>query len=379
MRTDFQNFIDAVSSVIFAKEVGVADIDCDTLCKLARSHNMSNIIFAFLKQHPQTDPEWMAAHERWIDLLQYKHLMQKQEYAAVTALLQENRIRYMPLKGILLMGLYPDASMREMSDIDILVDRENLSRVKDLLTLRGYTFAHKGHHDVYTKEPGICFEVHETAVDRQRETGVDAYFEDAWRLATQDGFAYGLTPENEYIYLMTHFYGHFHQGGSGVRTVLDIYLYRKKYNLDFAYINAVFEKYGLQKFAENISDLAEVWFSEKEATPLLEELGEYILTSGTYGKIDRLHLDLCRTDTDKIGNIWSTVKRKLFLNKKEINIRYPWSKHILLMPIAYLNRMFDVVIHHRKEATDWVREFQALDNTKVKEHKKRMKRFGVRI
>ena len=47
--------------------------------------------------------------------------------------------------------------------------------------------------------------------------------------------------------------------------------------------------------------------------------------------------------------------------------------------MAYIVRVFDVAINHNKEVHHWVNEFKTMDNTKLKEHKERMQRFGVRI
>lgn len=378
MRKDFESFINVINNVIFNKKIETADINFDAVRSLAKSHSMSAVVFEFIKKRFGTDSAEYAACEKQSDLLDYGHIIRKKEFEALSAQLDKSQIRYMPFKGILLMELYPNASLREMSDIDILVDRESLGAVKELLTARGYSFEHKGHHDVYRKEPGICFEIHEVMVDKQRDTGLDEFFKDPWSLAEADGNKYRLTAENEYIYLMTHLYGHFHQGGIGVRTVLDVYLYAKAHKLDFDYIDKAFEEYGLTRFAGNITALSEAWFSEGRSEPLLDELGEYIMTSGTYGRISRLNKDLSRTDISKTKNICNTLKRKLFLSKKEINTRYPWSEHTLLLPAAYIGRLLDVIINHRKEAGTWLNELASANGAELKAHKERMRRFGVR-
>ncbi len=316
MRKDFRDFINVINNVIFDKEIETAGIDLDKIRTLAKSHSMRSVVFEFIKKQYGADSEMYAACERQNDLIAYGHIVRQKEFEAVSAQLKKEQIRYMPLKGILLAELYPNASLREMSDIDILVDRGNMSSVRKLMTERGYSFEHKGHHDVYRKEPGICFEIHETVLDKQRDTGLDRFFADPWSLAESDGIEYRLTRENEYIYLMTHLYGHFHQGGIGVRTVLDVYLYEKKHKLDFDRINRVFEEHGLAKFVNNIRTLSETWFSGAKPEPLTEELGEYIMTSGTYGKISRLNKDLFDTDISKAKNISNMLKRKLFLSKR---------------------------------------------------------------
>lgn len=379
MRKDFQDFVNIINNVIFDKEIEASDIDFEKMYLLAKSHNMCTILFCFIKKQLGTESDIYKTYEHKSDLLGYKYVIQEREYEALCTLLQDKEIRYIPVKGTILKKLYPSSEMREMSDIDIFLDKEVMPAVNEYLIKHGYAFEHKGHHDVYRREPGICFELHETLIDRQRNTGFDKYFENPWQLSRYSEGRYMLTPENEFIYLMAHLYGHFHQGGSGIRTVLDIYLYKEKNRLDFEYISRVFEQNGILQFADNIISLADVWFAGAEATQITEELGAYMMTSGTYGRIERLKLDLSSADSSKMKNILCTVKRKLFLNKKELNIRYPWSKRLILLPIAYLVRAGDAVINHSKEVHCWINEFKTMDNTEVKEHKKRMQRFGVRV
>ena len=380
MRKEFEDFVSVINNVIFDKSIDVKSIDLEKTYLLAKSHNMRTIFFAFVKKHFAHDSKIFAKHEREYDLLNYKHVLQCKEYAELCLELKRKNIRYIPFKGILLKDLYPSPSMREMSDVDVLADKNNLSPIKDFLIRRRYSFEHKGHHDVYTKDPGLCFEIHEALIDKQRNTGFDKYFEDPWKMTIGvESESARLSPENEFIYLLAHLYGHFHQGGTGVRSILDIYLFKQKHQLDFSYIRSVLEKNGILEFSENILKLSDVWFSDTSPTALSDELGEYVITSGSYGTIERMTLDLSNSDSSKTKNIYKTVKRKLFLNKNEIQKRYPWAKNILLFPIAYLARAFDIMTKHNKEAKHWLNEFKSMDEKKLKEHKERMRRFGANL
>jgi hypothetical protein len=57
----------------------------------------------------------------------------------------------------------------------------------------------------------------------------------------------GLEPEDFYIYQMGHLYKHYSKGGSGIRSVLDTYIYLKRYEdiLDRGYLDKEFEKMGI--------------------------------------------------------------------------------------------------------------------------------------
>lgn len=378
MRKEFRIFTDMINNVIFGKEFNHSGVNCEMLYRIAKSHGMSSVFFSFLKMNFGEESEFYKAYERRNDLINYNYIFRNLEYEAFSDFLKRENIRYIPLKGMVLKNLYPYPELREMSDADIFIDEEYASAVKEFLIRNGYGFEHKGHHDVYKKEPGICFEIHETLIDRQRGSGFDEFFSVPWNLSEHSGCEYRLTPENEYIYLIAHFYGHFRLGGIGIRSVLDIYLYKNKYCLDFEYINSVFEQYGILEFSGNILKLADVLFSGEDTDELTEELGEYIFSSGTYGKTERLNLDLSSSGLSMKENVKKTVIRKLFLNRKEINIRYPWSENKILLPVAYGLRIWDVLVNHGKEIKTWYKSFRTMDAAKLNAHKARMIRFGVR-
>ena len=60
---------------------------------------------------------------------------------------------------------------------------------------------HKGHHDVFHRDPFISVEVHESVLDHQRETGLDTYFAPPWQLTDGNGFEYNFDPSDNYIFL----------------------------------------------------------------------------------------------------------------------------------------------------------------------------------
>ncbi len=68
-----------------------------------------------------------------------------------------------------------------------------------------------------------------------------AYYEDIKKRLIRDGkhaFAYHFTDNDFYIYFITHAYKHYSGSGTGVRTLVDCYIYNKKKGelLDYDYI-----------------------------------------------------------------------------------------------------------------------------------------------
>ena len=372
MRKEYEDFISVIRETVFS--IGTTDLsatELNNLKSLFLSHKMYTIYMAYIKKR-------FAKTSQYGDILAYRHLMQKNEYKKLCAELEKKSIRYMPLKGIAISDIYPEGIIREMTDIDIYADKENFEIIKDIFLKNGYIFEHRGHHDVYVRNDiSVCFEIHETIVDKQRDTKTDEFFKNPCMLAKKSGFCYRLTSENELIYLIAHYFGHFHQGGAGVRGVLDIYLYEKCFDIDNKYVDEILERYKLKDFYDNIRQLGKVWFENKKIDTLSNELGEYIISSGAFGITERLNLDLSSCNKSRAENIKLMLRRKLFLPQNEIIRRYPWAKTKMLLPIAYAKRVVSVIKNNRNEIADWYTGFKGANTKRISEQKKRMKRFGA--
>ena len=68
----------------------------------------------------------------------------------------------MPLKGCILKEMYPDFSMRQMADNDILFDEKFRSAIRQYFIDHQYTVVSylQVNHDAYEKPPVLNFEMH---------------------------------------------------------------------------------------------------------------------------------------------------------------------------------------------------------------------------
>ncbi len=382
MRKVYEDFIYLIRCVLDGESA--QDFLCEdfgALLHIAKDHNMSNIIFYALRDNRNVPQEIGKELSELHNLVVYKSVNQRIAEQELKRLMSESHIRHMFLKGFTVNVLYPSSDMREMSDLDVLVDVSQLENVNRLLTSHGYKFeGHKGHHDVYSKEPLVSVEIHETALDHNRETGLDSYFSDIWSVAESDGVEYKLNINDNYIFLMGHLLGHFRQGGTGVRTVMDIGLYLKEYKdvMDWTYINEVFTRYCVLEVMNNVADLAKAWFLDGERTDLLDEMGEYVFDSGSYGRVSNMMMSIAEEDSTKTGSIIKSVKRKLFIPATEMRRRSRLiDKCPILLPFGYVCRAFKILFGHFKELRWWIKGAQKTDSQAIKKHKEKMKRFGV--
>ena len=83
--------------------------------------------------------------------------------------------------------------------------------------------------------------------------------------------------------MIAHESKHYSAGGTGLRSVLDTYVFLSKVSLDMEYVEAEAEKLGIRDFEKENRSLAMRLFGGGELTAADREMLEYILSSGTYG------------------------------------------------------------------------------------------------
>ena len=105
-----------------------------------------------------------------------KVILFDRERAEIFSYMDEQRIWHMPLKGVILKEFYPSIGMRQMSDNDILFDKDYAKQIRDYMISRGYEVEvfEQGNHDVYEKEPVYNFEMHTSDANRHRAGAVQA-------------------------------------------------------------------------------------------------------------------------------------------------------------------------------------------------------------
>ena len=230
MKKLYEDYIFLVRTVLEGGRADDFSGDFEKLLELAREHNMTNILWYALRKNRNVPTNIVTELQGSHNMLMFKCANQKMTRGELENLFSSAGIKHIFLKGADVAQLYPSEDMREMADIDVYADLDSHEKIKEVLTQAGYSFeGHKGHHDVFHRDPFISVEVHESVLDHQRETGLDTYFVPPWQLTDGNGFEYNFDPSDNYIFLMGHLFGHFHQGGVGARFFADMALYMKKY------------------------------------------------------------------------------------------------------------------------------------------------------
>jgi len=341
-------------------------LNLEELYRLSKFHSLDALVGMMVKQTGMSVP---GSWEEKILKAVRKNLLFDVERTKLLAFFEEKGIWYMPMKGILLKDLYPEVGMRQMADNDILFDDAFTSDVQEYMESQGYSAEHVGrsNHDVYKKAPVYNFELHRALYGEfHPQEWVTYYANVKERLVRTEGTSYGyhFTDEDFYVYMVTHEYKHYKGSGTGLRSLLDVYVYLKEkaQQMDFTYIQKECEVLGIAAFERQGRSLcqkvfgASEWNNKEELERLLNaeelEMLLYYLTSGVYGtegrRIENTVQELKKEKKSfpKLHYLWKRLFPGASVYKRYFSLaeRYPW-----LLPVGWFKRTFSVVFRKKSK------------------------------
>lgn len=211
----------------------------------------------------------------------------------VLAAMEEAGIWYMPLKGVILKDMYPRYGMRQMGDNDILFDPARRADVRTIMEKLGFSVVEyeKDNHDIYFKKPVSNFEMHVYLIDGQLNNQLMTYYLNVKDRLLKDEdnlYGYHFSDNDFYLFLLAHEYKHYMQGGTGLRSLLDIYVYlkQKRNEMDWDYIRQETEKMGMADFEPLNRSLSMHLFGEESLTESEKRMYDYMLSSGAHGTVE---------------------------------------------------------------------------------------------
>lgn len=273
------------------------------------------------------------------------------EREEILSFLRENHIWYMPMKGLVLRELYPDPVLREMCDNDILYDAAGYKVLNKFMLERGYKveFDNENNHvDEYRMLPYYNFEMHKRFFMANHDSWCEYYSDMNKFLIPVSEYEYKLSDEDFYIYMMLHAYKHYEEGGTGLRTLIDCYLFNQKKGdkLDRKYIRSETKKLQIRRFEKAMRELSRKLFEGKEEvlTETEENMFLYILSSGTYGT-DEHRIEKELREQSK----WKYYCRRLFPDLQWYKGNAPFCyKHRWAIPFYCIYRIVDRGIRHKE-------------------------------
>ena len=349
----------------------LAQVDPEKLYIMCQFHCLTAMVAVALRSAGIRSPQWEEEHVKAVR----KSILLAAERRKLCEFLEQNGIWYLPLKGIVLESMYPEIGMRQMADNDILYDKTARDKVRAFLTANGYqaiSFG-KSHHAVYQKPPVYHFEMHVSLYPAGREKRIEAYYANPERLLRKDaGHRFGchMTAEDFYLYMIAHTHKHATGCGTGLRALLDIYVYlqQKSEVLDWTYLTAELRQLGLSEFEQQMRQLSLRVFSAVELPALSADERKQLescLISGAYGTvqqgIQRQMQAYCAGETG--GTKWHYLVQRVFPPRAVCQARFPALKRYpFLLPVCWVIRLVQAVITQRKHLLLELRCFKELRN-----------------
>ncbi len=321
--------------------IALTDSELSRIYNILNNQDLAHLVGYLLQENnalPQGDIGVKFADSVFKAIFRYER--NNYELERIMSAFEESGIPFIPMKGAVIKDLYPLPWMRTVSDIDILIKKEDIKMASDVLGERlGFFSTAYGTPDVsFENKSQVHLELHYCLVEENEFPEIANVTKEAWAEAEPvEGYnyRYAMSDEMFYFYNIAHMYKHFKYGGCGIKPFLDTYVFTKKTPENTEKRNELLEKGGILRFNKGIVKACKVWFEGENSDPMTNTLKEYILNGGLYGSM---------TNKAAMNKITHRQDNKGFLEKlwkpySELKFWYPaLEKHKILLPFYQLKR-----------------------------------------
>lgn len=340
--------------------------DLDRLFAFCQRHTITAMVAMALERYWKGNPPDPAQEKQWKqakDKAIRKNILLNAERERILKDLEEMGCWYLPLKGILLQHDYPRFGMRQMSDNDILIDEAMQNAVHSYMCSNGYQVEdyHIGNHDAYMKPPVYNFEMHWRLFGQDDTVGKDYYTGREKELLVKDAgnrYGYHMTWEDFYIYMTSHAYKHYDKRGTGLRSLVDVYVFLDRHGdaLDWSYTEGELAKIGISDFEAQCRKLGEALFRQPRKTPELSDGDRKsllpFLQAGTYGTQEQAVENALKRmggESYGAGTKLRYLLRRMFPPLETVLEGRPeLKKQKWKIPLVYIRRIFSALFTNRK-------------------------------
>lgn len=332
-------------------------LDWNYIYKLCKFHRIDNII-GYLSNEQINMPEDIYKQFRLaMQKGKVREVNQSFELQVIQEKFEEYEIENIPLKGSILKYYYPSSDMRFLTDLDILFKDEKTELVKQVLSEMNYQIHELGgHHDVYIKKPYMTVEMHRSCYCDNDV--LNKLFDTIWQRCVKvdnSEYAYEMTIDDFYLFMVGHMAKHFKYGGIGIRMLLDFIVFENKLEAkcNRSYIELNLKNAGLLTFEKRIKELLNNCLNDNYKFEN-DDLINCIINSGAYGTIqNNLNNQILKNGNKTSRIIKNRIKMLfeiVFPSLKNMKIKYTYlNKFPFLLPVAWIYRGVVKIIFGRSE------------------------------
>ena len=373
-----EQLIKIINSTIHSKKVKFDKdevINWDELLEEAREHSVTSLIYPSINKSNIINSLDKDKLNSLKEQIFYSNINQVKHIKQTVAILKELRMRNIDaivLKGLVVRSLYPNPDLRTMSDADIIVHREDLSKLTEVLLSMNYVKTkhedEHGTHIVFNKL-NSCIEVHWTLLNEDFFKGDKLFEQNLWnntmKIEIGDTEALSLSWEDLAVHLCIHMASHFSHKGFGVRQLCDLVLVvEKKYDeINWVSFNEKIRACKIEKFTAAIFNVCRKLFNmnipqelssiykvdEKTLNLLIDDIFE----SGVFGNKNinnmfgrELAFDKGMENGSNRIRVMGRFIRLLFPPISEMNDKYNYAKRYkILAPVAWIHHLFEGIFN----------------------------------
>lgn len=363
-----RQIVEFIKSAINGKQINidkVKDTDWEEIINLLREHKVEGLVYSVIPNEiKETIPSELL--NQWKKEVFMSGVTQQRHMKEIENVLIEfnkENIDVLVLKGLVIRDLYPNATLRTMSDADIVVKGKDLDESKEILTKIGYTEYKQTPNDfMFIKSGCLPIELHWDLADDHFFKQISKFEDDMWpnilpvKIGESNANEMGL--EDLSIFQCIHMAKHIVYRGFGIRHLVDFTLLVNKRGTEINWVNLLdrCKKYGIYKFVLEVilvcSELFEMNIpSEIELTldddkSHLDEFIRDVFESGVHGKQDfvsSVASEFAYTADKENGKNETSLKRYmrfLFPRVENMPDTYNYAKkYKVLCPVAWGHRL----------------------------------------
>ncbi len=312
------------------------DVDEEKLYQLAKMNHLSNFLENWMQKYGKSEKIKNKIDQDYTTQI-VKDTNQNIEIERILNTFEKNNIKTLVVKGVLMKNIYPQNYMRQMCDVDILVENTDFKKATQVMKDMGYHRCHNHEkHLVFEKFPFMIVEMHRKLVLEKDIIGYE-YFENVWNLCVKyQNYEniYQLDINNAYVFCLVHILTHFKFSGITAKDILDVYLYNETYKdaLDYNKLSQIFKELEILDFAENIKNIAYKWFGTDDINEL-DEIEKFILGGSNLN--NNVHYSIGKNN----GKLRLFI-RLLFPEMKIMQEKFPVLKKFPpLLPFMWITRI----------------------------------------
>ena len=337
-----ENLIELLRCLATGETPRLTELQFSAVSCLAYQQGISNLLypmFRLLPKERQPEKTVLSDCKQTAFTAATRSELHNKELDAICAALSAQSIYALPLKGAVIKYLYTKPEYRSMSDIDLLLPKEEKPRIRQIMEQLGFRMeSNTDGTDVFVSSFGLQYELHYDLTEDAPTAECVPFLASFLDRAKQENDRLVLSPEEQYVYVLAHMAKHLQTGGSGIRQVMDVWVCRHRQELDADALSDLLEQTNLRQFAAVAETLADAWFSGAQSSPPAEQLGDYILSGKLFGT------DRQRTENRMMKASGSRVTywlRRIFPPYRVMTEYFPLLKKApILLPFFWIVRFF---------------------------------------